>query len=493
MLALDVGTSSVRAILHDAAGRPLPGGAVHEPYEPRVGGDGTAEVRAERVVGLVERCLDRVLEGRREPVAAVGLSTFWHGLLGLRAGRPVTPVILWSDTRSWREARALRERLDGEDVRQRSGCPIHPSYWPAKIAWVRGAGVKVDTWCSFGDHLYRRWFGELATSVSMASATGLCDLRRAAWDPELLDRLDISFEDLPEVSGLARRLPPRLARRWPALAGADFLPAAGDGALANLGSGCTEPDRRALTLGTSGALRAITRRVPDRLPPGLWCYRLDARRLVLGGSFSNGGNLHAWLMGTLRVSQEELDRRLTRGRPGSHGLVFVPLLAGERSPGFAPRATGAMAGLTLATDAADIAQAAIEGVALDVAEVDRRLDEVLPGGRLLIGGGAALAGSPGFAQALSDATGKRLLVADNPEASARGAAVLALEHLGVGSPRWEMAAGRTFVPRRRHAPAYREMAGGRQAVYAAAAGEAGPDAGAPPLGGTGLQAAAPKG
>lgn len=468
MLAVDVGTSSVRAILHDERGRPVRGASAHAPYAPRVHVDGTAEVPVRGLVALVEECMDRVLAGRSEAIAAVGLSTFWHGLVGMRGGRPVTPVLLWSDSRSWRQAVRLRSELDAEAVRQRTGCPIHPSYWPAKLAWAHAAGIRAERWCSFGDLLQQRWFGDLRTSVSMASGTGLRRLREPAWDAALLDHLELAAAALPEVADGPARLPRRLARRWPALAGADFLPAAGDGALANLGSDCAEGGRRALTVGTSGALRAITTRVPAHLPPGLWCYRLDARRWVLGGSFSNGGNVHAWLLQTLRVTSAELERRLERARAGDHGLAFLPLLAGERSPGFAPRATGALAGLTLATTAADIAAAAMEALAVDVAVVDERLDEVAGRASLVVGSGAALAGSPGLAQAMADATGRRLLVADNPEASARGAALLALEHLGIRPAVPARPAGRTFVPRRRLRGAYRDMAEARAGLYASA-------------------------
>src|SRR5579884_538627 len=112
VLALDVGTSSVRALLYDRRARPLPGAAVHLPYRPRIARDGTAEVDPERLMGLVHRCLDELL--RRAPptpggpIEAVGVSTFWHSLVAADAeGRVLTPLFLWSDTRSRRAAQDL--------------------------------------------------------------------------------------------------------------------------------------------------------------------------------------------------------------------------------------------------------------------------------------------------------------------------------------------------------------------------------------------------
>jgi gluconokinase len=477
VLAVDVGTSSVRAMLHDGRGRPVPGADAHEPYRPRVAADGTAEVPAETLRRLVERSIDRVVAHLSGPVAAVGFSTFWHGLLGLDGRRPSTPVLLWSDSRSWPQADELLSRLQGDAVHQRTGCPLHPSYWPAKLAWARTSGRQPQRWCSFGDYLFLHWFGDLDTSLSMASGTGLLGLRRPGWDRELLDHLGVTPDQLPSLGAEPRRAPARLARRWPALAGALFVPPAGDGALANLGSGCTSPERRALTVGTSGALRAMTTELPDRLPEGAWCYRLDRERFVVGGSFSTGGNLHAWLIETLRLGGDELERKLRRMSPGEHGLVFLPLLAGERSPGFATHATGSIAGLTLATTGHDIARASLEGMAIDFATMDGRLDRAVPGGRLLVGGGAGLLRSPALIQILTDAIGKPLLAARDMEASARGAALFALEQVGVRVA--DQPAGRTFEPRPDAHAAYQQLGELHRALYVALVGKR-PGVGQPP-------------
>src|SRR5262249_60972363 len=109
---------------------------------------------------------------------------------------------------------------------------------------------------------------------------------------------------------------------------------------------------------------------PEVLATGLWCYLLDPGRYVVGGSLSNGGNLYAWLLRTLRIEEDGLEARLQRMAPGSTGLTFLPLLAGERSPGFHPRTAGAIAGLTQATTPDAIVHAALESVALTFATVD---------------------------------------------------------------------------------------------------------------------------
>jgi gluconokinase len=461
VLTLDVGTSSVRALLFDAECRAVPESETRIEYRPRITADGTAEVGPDDLERMAHGAItDTLRRAGSSEIGAVGVSTFWHGLVGLGAGgSTTTPLMLWSDTRSWGQAGRLRGRLDAEAVRLRTGCPVHPSYWPAKLAWLResapGTWSRTARWVSFGDLLYLRLFGELRTSASMASGTGL---RRLAggWDPELLDLLGVQEEQLPAEAAELRGLRPEARRRWPGLAGAVWLCAAGDGALANLGSGCTDPSQRALTVGTSGALRAVTDRLPERLARGLWCYLLEPGRYVVGGSLSNGGNLFAWLLRTLRVDEEGLEARLQRMAPAGSGLTFLPLLAGERSPGFAPRATGAIAGLTQATTPDDIVRAGLEAVALTFAGVDEALDDTVPGARRLVASGAGLLSSPAWVQMMADAIGKPVAVSSSAmEASSVGAAELALARLGIAR-RTPSEAGRTVEPMEAARAAYVE-------------------------------------
>src|SRR5580698_6739538 len=97
------------------------------------------------------------------------------------------------------------------------------------------------------------------------------------------------------------KLSPGFAARWPQLDGIPWFPALGDGACDNVGSGCTKRDRYALMVGTSGAIRASERADSITIPSGLFCYRLDRKRFVLGGALSNGGEVFAWMRKTLQL------------------------------------------------------------------------------------------------------------------------------------------------------------------------------------------------
>jgi gluconokinase len=350
VLALDVGSSSVRAQRFGEDGQPL-----DELKQERYDGHDPDEI-----VELVRT----VVAGRDEDADAVGTSCFAHSLVGLDdADRPTTPVLGWRDTRSAEAAEWLRGRVsDADAVHARTGAPIHPSFWPAKLAWLAEAQPEVfrasARFVSFSDYLTMELLGvEPVTSLSIASGTGLLDLATGDWDPELLGILGLGEDHLPPISDEPQD---------------GWHPALLDAVCSNLGAGCVGRRRAALMVGTSGALRLLYETDEPRPRPGLFLYRLDGHRVLEGGALSDGGNLHAWLEQTLAGAKGSLLDR----SPEEHGLTFLPFLGGERSTGWNPDATGTISGLTFDTTPLDIRQAALESVAFRFAAIADLLPEI---------------------------------------------------------------------------------------------------------------------
>jgi len=396
VLALDVGSSSTRAGAYDERGR-----QAAEPAR-RSYTSSEGQLDADELLRAAE-----AVHAEAGDADALGISCFWHSLLLLdEHERPLTPVLLWQDRRATPQAEALAERLDAREVHARTGCTFHPSFWPAKLEWLRAEGglASARRAVSFADYLFLRLTGELRTSLSSASGTGLLNLRTRSWDAELLDELDVDEALLPPISDEP--------------AGTTYPPL-GDGACSNLGAGCVTPDRAALNIGTSGALRVVRQGDPEP-KDGLFSYFLDERRVVEGGAVSDGGNLYAWAQRTLRLDPPE------PREPDGHGLTFLPLLGGERSLGWNPRASGAVTGLTFETDAADLLQAGLEGIACRIADIADRLSDV----REVVATGHSLLQSGWWMQVFADALGRPVVVSDVAEGSARGAAVSVLERLG---------------------------------------------------------------
>lgn len=402
VLALDVGTSSVRACRFDDTAEESA-----EPARRDYPGESDPENVLARTCDAIEEA------GGTDGVDAVGASCFGHSLLALdKEGRPLTPILSWRDTRSADAADLLLRRIDKAAVHARTGCQIHTSYWPAKLAWLAQEEPDVfrsaHRFVSFCDYLYAQLIGrEVPAGISMASATGLVDLSTRTWDEELLDTLGLDAERLPEISDSP-------VDGW--------HPALLDGACSNLGAGCVTRGRAALMVGTSGAVRVVYETDRPEPRPALFLHWVDETRVVEGGSLSDGGNLYYWLGQTLKDASGSLGDR----DPDSHGLTFLSLLGGERSPGWHQHARGAVHGLTFETTPLDLRQAGLEGVAFRFAEVA----DLMPGIEEIVVTGGALLKDPDWVQIMADALGRPVTTSGVKEASLRGAAVVVLERLG---------------------------------------------------------------
>jgi gluconokinase len=435
VLALDAGTSSLRAGMYDVAGNAL-GEPVRAEYPWRAE-EGAMEADAEVMLARCVEVIDGALvEARRAgaEIAGVAMDTFWHGLVGVGAdGRAATPLFGWGDVRAAGAARELAARLDPAAYHRRTGCWIHATYPAAKLLWLRAEAndslPRATRWLSLGELLTLRFFGEARASLSMASGTGLLGLRSCAWDEETLEALGITSAELPTVSDEPLRgLAPEWARRWPELESVPWFPALGDGACASLGSGAFGAGIVGLTVGTSAALRVL-RTDPEPDPPEpLWCYRLDALRTVSGRALSNGGNAFAWLSGTLALP-EELDAGLDALPPDGHGLTVVPGLLPERAPALDPDERAAIHGVTLATTPLHIARAWLEAVAFRIAGAAEAVESAYGPTLEVVASGGALHASPPWTRIIADVLGRPVRLAAVEEETARGAALLTLERL----------------------------------------------------------------
>jgi gluconokinase len=479
VLSVDLGSSSVRAEFYDGSGSREEGTEAKFGYELEYAPDGGVTKDAAELLDLVARAIDGALEaGGDAPVSGVAMSTFWHSVLGLDGGGlPTTPVLSWADRRAASAARELHQSLDEAAIHRRTGCVLHSSYWPAKLLWLSReraeAFEKAERWVSPGDYVYERFFGSSHVGTSMASATGLFDQNERRWDGEVIEALPVESSQLSPISDEPLRgLGEEWARRWPALSEVPWFPAAGDGACSNVGSGCTRNDRLALMVGTSGAMRVLWKADSVEIPDGPWCYRADEKRFVMGGALSDGGNLVEWLRNTLRLPEpEEAEKLLARMEPDSHGLTFLPLLAGERGPGWADEANGTIAGLSMSNTPVEILRAAMEAVALRFALIAEIIEAASPGEKEVVATGGGLLHSPTWTGIMADALGKPVTTSGIQEASSRGAALLVLERLGeLEIEETKAPLGETFEPDPGRHEIYREALARQRRLYEAVLG-----------------------
>jgi gluconokinase len=468
-LSLDVGSSSVRALLFDREARPMEGFGAQIEYRIHTTPDGGAEVDPKELAELAIDCLDeahRQVHAAGHKVAAVGGCAFWHSFLGVDAkGTPTLPILHLLDTRSEPYAKRL------PDAQARTGCMPHSSYWPAKLLWLaenRKQEMRATVrWLSFPEYLFERLFGRAQASTSMVSATGLWNQNANDYDPEMLAILPIRRDQLPDPKTLDQPETELLefAREWPAFENAQWFPALGDGACNNLGSGCESRERVSLMVGTTGAMRVVIEADSIEIPRGLWCYRVDKKRFVMGGALSNGGEVFAWAKRTLQLPAD-IEAKLDAAVPGSHLLTVLPFFAGERTPYWRGDLRAVIAGLTFSTEPFDILRANLEAVALGFAEIHRLMGPVGSGAEVVASGGALLK-SPGWTQMMADALGQPVTACTETETSCRGAALWAMERAGIIRSLSEVdtSMGAVYQPRSNYRDAYARLRDGQRNLY----------------------------
>jgi gluconokinase len=442
ILALDVGSSSVRTLLYDGEGREVPGLGVQLAYDLQTTPPGASQVDADFLCDLSIQAISAIhqqMERRRLQPTAVAVCTFWHNVMGVNAAdQPTTPVLHSFDTQSAGAARRLADKLDPEALHARTGCILHPSYMPAKLTWLAesqpDAFRATRRWMSFGEYLFLKVTGTAAASTCMVSGSGLWNQNENAFDGETLRALPVEACQLAPESEMDRpveSLRDVFRSRWPLLSGLPWFPALGDGAANNLGCGCGRSGHFALMVGTSGALRSVVDAERLRTPQGLWVYRVDRRRFLVGGALSDGGSVYAWMKKTLQLPPDaETEAALAAMPPLSHGLTVLPFFQGERSPGWRAEARAVIAGLSQATSPLQILYASLEAVALRFRLIFDLMRKSLGKPQRVVASGGALLHSPVWTRMMADALAFPVTPCLENEATSRGAALAALERLG---------------------------------------------------------------
>jgi len=445
-LAVDIGTSSVRAMAFDLQGgirareqisysvmRPRPYFEEQDPFL----------VRSSTYKVIVQLLSSGSVDP--EQIACLSFSSQMYSIMALNEeGKPLTNSLPWSDGRAEAQAETMKKTKGAMWLYPHTGCPMNSIYPIAKIAWIREEMPEViknaSRFACIKEFVTMPLIGEWAVDYSMASASGLFDVAGHIWHKEALEAAGIGESQLSKpVSGTkAFRLVPDSP-----LAGLGlpkdivvFL-GAGDGPLANLGSGAFEVGAINIDLGTSGAARCTSDAPITDEDASLWCFCLDDSHWAYGGIVTNVGNSYQWLASTIaeisRLSGEEafdlLNKRAAAVAPGSEGLLFMPYLRKARSPYWDGRLKGTMYGLTADHGFGHMARALLEAIAYDLKSIinlmDRRI-ATLP--HILLTGG--LSRSPVIPQLLADVLGREIRIPEQNEGSIAGAAILGFKGLG---------------------------------------------------------------
>ena len=428
LLGIDLGTSSVKALLMTASGTVL--GEASSGYPVRSPQPSWAESDPQDWWAAVAIAVRAAVAEHRQSVTAIGLSGQMHGVVLCDVvGTALYPAILWADARST----GLLERYQTleQSWRDRLGNPITTGMAGVSLLWMQQHQPDISQTARWAlqpkDWLRLRLTGVAATEPSDASGTLMYDMAGDRWFTQLLHHLDLRTDWLPDSipsSQVAGYLTPSAAAHLDLPTGIPVVAGAADTAAALLGNGLLQPGIVQLTIGTGAQLATIRDR-PSSNPHGnthLFRTALPQQWYALA-AMQNAGLALEWVRQILGITWADL-YDATSVAPGCGGLTFLPYLTGDRTPHLDPQPLGAWVGLGLHHTRAHLARSALEGVAFSIRQ---GLDALMATGinvtELQLAGGGSL--NPDWRQLLADVLQVPLHSTERVAASARGAALLA--------------------------------------------------------------------
>ncbi|WP_432714475.1 gluconokinase [Pedobacter sp.] len=440
VVGIDIGTGSVKAVAVTAAGKSFEVAQHH--YSFKSPHPGYHEQNPEDIWAAFVISLQHLLQKISDTPVAIALSSAMHSLIAVDMnGKALAPMMTWADNRASAIATALCNREEGLAVYTATGTPLHPMSPLCKIMWLRENNPelfnRVHRFISIKEYIWHKLFKEFQIDHSIASCTGMFDIANLTWHAPALAMAGITPEQLstPVKTRYCRKFKGNSAIDFIAK-GTPFYIGASDGCLANLGSMAYQPGLAVMTIGTSGAVRMASPKPLPNVKAMTFSYILDEETFICGGPINNGGlTLQWWLKNmneqmTTDDTYKKFFQSVKEVPAGSAGLLFLPYLTGERAPIWDSESSGAFFGVKLQHERRHFSRAVVEGICFAMKSVLEAMEENASEiTHIHISGGFLK--SKVWVQMLADVTGKNLVVVQTEDASAVGAAFLAMKVAGL--------------------------------------------------------------
>ena len=444
LLGIDIGTGSTKAIAVTFTGDSIAQSQFYYPVKSPA--PGYNEQDPEQILDAFKNCVVDIVNKIKASPYAICFSSAMHSVIPVDGnGKALSDMITWADSRAEEIAQKLRNTTEGEDIYKTSGTPIHAMTPLCKLIWLRENKTELfETtykFISIKEYLWYYLFDEFQIDYSIASATGLFDIKRLTWNAKACELAGISSDKLSAPvnttytrTGLNKPVSEALKLNGDT----KFIIGASDGCCANLGSFVTGTGIASLTIGTSGAVRITGPRPVYNYPAMIFNYLLDEKTFVSGGAVNNGGIALNWLLNNF-LNKETRDGHsdfegfftaVSTVPAGSDGLIFLPYLYGERAPLWDSESCGVFFNIKPQHTQNHFLRAGLEGICFALNNVLQTLEQssgVI--NQLNISGG--FISSPVWTKILADVTGKKLVVVQPEDASAMGAVYLAMEALNL--------------------------------------------------------------
>ena len=446
-VGIDIGTTATKAVCFNKLGKVIREYSKEYPmYHPE--SDRSIQ-KPNEVLKAVLDCIHEITK-ECQPEFISFSSAMQSVLIIDKAGNPLTDAIIWADNRAHQLAEALKETELGKSFYKKTGIPIHTFSPMTKIAWLKEYEKelysKAFKFISLKEYVWHQLTGEHVIDSSMASGTGIMNIFTLTWDSDILKFLDIDSNQLSTIVS-PTHFCKGIKDHWMYIIGA------GDGALANLGTGAMQPGKVALTIGTSGAVRLpIDSPIIDS-QMRTQCYHLMDNQYLTLGAVSNGAIVLQWLKESILKTEESFESLFEKAATvvaGCDGLLFVPYLLGERAPIWDASAKGTLLGINIIHTQAHFIRATMEGILfglLNILEILLPDEEKREQHTIMASGGFAK--SEFWLQMTADVFQMKVEIAETVEASAWGAVLIGLKANG-SDFNFENSKGKVFLPNKQH-------------------------------------------
>ena len=440
ILAIDLGTSSVKAVVINESGQLLGSGTQEYPiHSPQ---PGWAEQAPQDWWNATGQAVQQATNLAEVPIKAIGLSGQMHGtVLVDAASQPVGPAIIWADQRSIREVEMITAQLGPDRLARIAGTAPATGFMGSTLLWLKQhdpARLDRAKACLLPkDYLRLRLTNNLAAEPSDASSTALFDVHQRCWSREIVETLGLPEYLLPPLldsAEVAGTLTKTAAEALHLPVGLPVVAGCADQVAQAVGNGLLNPGNGSVTVGSGGQLFVpLDSPIPDdQLRLHLFCHAPVNRWYLLGAMLTAGLSFRWFrdLVGLAKTADayQQLSAQARDCQPGADGLIFLPYLAGERSPLMDPRARGCFIGLTLQHGQGHLARAIMEGVAFALRQIlETMLELGAPLNQLLAAGNGL--SSRIWRQIVADVFARPLYRLTDPERSGAGAAMIA----GIGA------------------------------------------------------------
>jgi len=439
VLGIDIGTGSTKAVAVNLEGKPF--SEYQEMYSFKSPKPAYHEQDPEEIWTAFQKTVKGITHKTGKPLA-IGLSSALHSFIPVDENcRALAPMMTWADNRAYAIAKKLRATDEGMAIYRATGTPLHAMSPLCKLIWLKenepALFEKTHKFISIKEYIWYRLFNEFKVDHSLASGMGLFNISSLNWHPASLKLAGIS-EDRLSVP-----VATNYTQKYSGHGNSEFLEpdtpitiSASDGCLANLGSMADQAGIAAITIGTSGAVRVASGRPLPNDQAMTFSYILDEKTFICGGPINNGGIAMQWWLKNFvgaDLGEEEYDRvfkQIGVVSPGCGGLIFLPYLTGERAPIWDSESSGTFFGVKLQHNRDHFSRAVLEGICFALKDVlDAVQENSAPIVQINISGGFVK--STVWVQTLADITGKKLMIVQPEDASAVGAAFMAMKETGL--------------------------------------------------------------